>query len=127
MIKINNFRLVIMLIIFSAPPFFINIFAQETGNETFNKGVKSVDVGGKSSGFSSEEYWQHISGGNSYITKGDYHLAIKQYQQALQIDLSNATAYVGLGSAYLALKEYQKALVNYEKSIQIDPENATIY
>lgn len=56
-----------------------------------------------------------------YHGLGELDLAIKEFQQALQLNDKHAASYNNLGNVYAESKQYQLAQENYHKSLKIDP------
>lgn len=59
--------------------------------------------------------------------KGDYRGAIADYDQAIQLDRKNASAYVNRGVARHELGDKKGAIADYDKAIQLNPKNALDY
>lgn len=64
---------------------------------------------------------EHLALGVAYERKGDFDLAIREYEKALREDDSYFQAWVNLGNARLAKKEYGKARDDYLKALSIRP------
>ncbi len=56
-----------------------------------------------------------------------YNEALANYEQAIQSDPQDATAYLGKGFVLCRLRRYKEALTAYEQAIQFDPHDATAY
>jgi tetratricopeptide (TPR) repeat protein len=56
-----------------------------------------------------------------------YNEAIRDFDQAIQLNPINATAYFERGNALYNLKRYEEALQAFDQAIQLDPVNATAY
>lgn len=63
----------------------------------------------------------------TYEEMGKLSLAIKQYQNCLQIEKNSAAIYLNLGNAYYRVGEEKKAVSIYEKALEVDPNYADIY
>jgi lipoprotein NlpI len=61
------------------------------------------------------------------LRKGDNDRAIKDYNQAIQLDLKVANTYVGRGLAYEFKGDYDRAIKDYNQAIQLDPKFASAY
>jgi len=61
--------------------------------------------------------------GDKLFAMHDYDGAVRAYQQALQLDASQATPWLALGDAYLALEDYTQALRAYEQAMFINPND----
>lgn len=66
----------------------------------------------------------HTDLGAAYLQQGKYEIAISEFSEAIQIDLSYALAYNGMGLVQAALGEDVKADANYRKSIDLQPNNS---
>lgn len=66
---------------------------------------------------------EHLALGVAYERKGDYDLAIREYEKALRQDGSYFQAWVNLGNVRLAKKEYGKAREDYLKALAIRPDD----
>ena len=62
-------------------------------------------------------------GGAAYQT-GGYEDAQRSFDNAIDIDQQNATAWLGKGFALSALNKYDEAIESYNKSIEIESQNA---
>ncbi len=56
-----------------------------------------------------------------------YVMAFEAYGRAIQLDPSNAVAYVGKGNCLRKLKNCWAALFFYERAIELDPNNVSAY
>ena len=65
--------------------------------------------------------------GISYAVKGQWAEAISDYNKAIEINPSFATAYTGRGYAYLNKGQYDKAISDFNKAIEINPRDAIAY
>jgi tetratricopeptide (TPR) repeat protein len=75
-----------------------------------------------------------VGAGNAAIRQGDYNAATQLFQQAIQRDPSNATAYYDLGTVFQSERRNSDALAQYAKALAYDPKmvpaifnQATIY
>jgi tetratricopeptide (TPR) repeat protein len=62
----------------------------------------------------------YINRGNAYNTKGDYDRAIKDYNDALQLDPNFVDAYIDLADVYTKKGDYDRAIEVCNKAIQLD-------
>jgi len=69
----------------------------------------------------------HNGLGNAYGRKGEYDLAIKQFDLSIVLNPKSSAAYHGLGSAYGKKGEYNRAIVCYDKSIALNSSRASVY
>jgi len=63
----------------------------------------------------------------SYLKAKRYQEALVAFEQAIQLDHTNALFYNGKGLALDNLKRYQEALLAYDRAIQLDPKNSMTY
>ena len=59
--------------------------------------------------------WQH---------KGEYDIAIKDYNEAIRINPESSSAYNNRGNCYLIKKKYDKAIADYGEALRISPKSA---
>lgn len=67
---------------------------------------------------------EHLNLGVAYEQKGEYDLAIREYESASK---QISVAYFYLGNAYFLKSEYDKAEASYRKAIRKDPGLADAY
>jgi stress-induced-phosphoprotein 1 len=70
-----------------------------------------------------------ISKGQEKYKQGDYHGAIKLFEDAIDLDASNYKAYFSRAMCYAEMNQQKDALKDYTMSIKLSPENdrATLY
>lgn len=73
---------------------------------------------------SAEEY---ISLGGAKAKRQDFHGAIANYTQALQIRPNNPDAHFRRGVAFNIVKDYQAALDDFNQLLRLSPKNAVAY
>lgn len=66
---------------------------------------------------------EHLALGVAYERKGEFDLAIREYEKALRKDDSYFQAWVNLGNVRLSKKEYGKAREDYLKALAIRPRD----
>ena len=81
---------------------FTNVFAQDAGEESLDRG------------------W-------IYIIAGNYDQAISDFNKAIQLRPNDALAYYGLGSAYSIKRDYSQARSEFNKAIKLDPNYGDAY
>jgi len=70
---------------------------------------------------------EHRIKGNELFQAGKFPEAVKEYDEGLKRDPSNAKIYANRGTAYLKLLEYPSALRDLEKCLSIDPTYVKAY
>jgi tetratricopeptide (TPR) repeat protein len=63
----------------------------------------------------------HLYGGKAYVARGNYELAIQEYQEAIEIVPDHLQANHGLGIVYMDLQQYDLAEQTFKKVLGIDP------
>lgn len=61
--------------------------------------------------------------GDAYQAKGQYDLAIQDYDQAIPADPQFSNAFSGRGDAYQAKGQYDRAVQDYDQAIRLSPNN----
>ena len=70
---------------------------------------------------------QKLDEGNELYNKKNYRDAISKYDEVIQINPNNVTAYYIRGNAYKELKNYKVAIADYDKAIELNPNFAEAY
>jgi tetratricopeptide (TPR) repeat protein len=65
--------------------------------------------------------------GNAYTTKGEYDLAIRDYDQSIKLNPMYAKPFNNRGVAYQKKGEYDLAVENFDAAIKIDPNYADAF
>jgi lipoprotein NlpI len=65
--------------------------------------------------------------GNAYATKGQYDLAIADFDQAITINPNEAITFRARGSVYLTQGRYERAIVDFDIAISRDPNDAAAF
>jgi PQQ-dependent catabolism-associated CXXCW motif protein len=65
--------------------------------------------------------------GNQLFNDKQYDQSIKEYDQAIKLDRSNALYFTNRGNAYSLIKDYRRALDDYGQAIMRDSKNADLY
>ena len=65
--------------------------------------------------------------GHAYLLKGEYGLAIKDFNKALKIAPEYKITYFNRAAAYKAKGEYGLAIKDYTKALEIDPKYPEAY
>lgn len=73
------------------------------------------------------ETTSHYLQGNDWINKCQYDLAIKKFDEAIQLDSNYAAAYQGRGVAYAYKDEDKMAIDNFSEAIETSQYNAKSY
>ena len=69
----------------------------------------------------------YLNRGTAYFTLGEYSLAMKDFNKAIEIFPDYVKAYNNLGSVYGKLGRYDLALKQYDRSLFINPNNPLTY
>ena len=63
----------------------------------------------------------YLNRGLRYDYKGDYDLALADYNQAIEIDPTFAKAFNNRGGTYTKMKDYERAIADFDAAIRLDP------
>ena len=69
----------------------------------------------------------HYNQGATHLKQGDYDQAIRDFDEAINIDPGLALAFNNRGMAYVAKGNYDQAIRDFAKAIEIDPGLAEAY
>ncbi len=69
---------------------------------------------------------EHADLASIYEEKGEYDLAIKEAEEALNNDPGNLKALISIGNSHLQKGEYKKAGRYYKKALKLDPKNGDL-
>ena len=69
----------------------------------------------------------YINRGHTYVNLKLNDLALKDFEQAIQLNPNHPIAYMNRGACYMYLGSNEQALNDYNMAIQIDPQYATAY
>ena len=59
--------------------------------------------------------------------KGEFGLALADYNKSLEIKADNAVAYLGRGRAHYNLKEYDLSVKDFDKAVELNPKDSAAY
>jgi TonB family protein len=59
--------------------------------------------------------------------KGEFNLAVADYNKSLEMKADNAIAYLGRGKAHLNLKSYDLSVKDFDKALEINPKDTTAF
>lgn len=68
---------------------------------------------------------RHARKGTEYAEQGKFDLAIKELDQAIQLDAKNALVFSVRGTVRFRMKEYDKAITDLDEAIRRSPDKAT--
>lgn len=68
---------------------------------------------------------KHFNRGNEFYEKGNYAKAIKEYNEAIRIDLYNAELHNNLGLALRSIDDLDGAIEEYKEAIRLEPNYTT--
>ncbi|BES86818.1 cellulose biosynthesis protein BcsC [Pectobacterium araliae] len=74
----------------------------------------------------STQYWITIAEGDNALKANNLALARQKYQQARQMDSTNAYALIGLGDVAVASQNDTAAQQLYQQALQLEPNNDTV-
>jgi TonB family protein len=60
-------------------------------------------------------------------SKGEYDLAVSDYNKAIELNPKDPAAYLNRGRVYSDRKSYDLAILDYDKTIELDPKDSTAY
>jgi len=75
----------------------------------------------------SKESMEQGQKGAEYFKQGNFKEAIPYFQQAIQLDPNNFTAYWSLGISYNSLGDHKQAIKIYEKGIKSAPKYSALF
>lgn len=64
---------------------------------------------------------EHLRLGAIYESKGEYELALREYESAREIDNKEANAYFAMGNVYMKMKDFEQAEESYLRAIRLRP------
>ncbi|CAA9413334.1 MAG: hypothetical protein AVDCRST_MAG74-2775 [uncultured Pyrinomonadaceae bacterium] len=59
--------------------------------------------------------------------KGEFALAVEDYNKAIELNPKDAASYLNRGRAYSGRKNYDSAILDYNKTIELNPQDSTAY
>ncbi len=59
--------------------------------------------------------------------KGEFALAVEDYNKAIELNPKDAASYLNRGRAYSGKKNYDLAILDYNKTIELNPQDSTAY
>jgi tetratricopeptide (TPR) repeat protein len=65
--------------------------------------------------------------GNAYVTKSEYDLAIRDFDESIKADPERSKSYNNRGVAYQKKGEYDRALEDFDRSIKLESNSAVTY
>ena len=83
--------------------------------------IKKSKKSKKSSVIDPQSFSYLVNFGNDYVSKGEFDLAIEQYNKALAINPKHAGILANLGNSYVGKGEFDLAIEQYNKVLAIDP------
>lgn len=69
----------------------------------------------------------YVNSAKGYFRNGDYQEALDDYEQAIQIDRSDATLHEDKGDIQIVLKRFENALTSYETALRLTPESGPLW
>jgi len=69
----------------------------------------------------------YFNNGCDNASKGQYNIAIENYNKVIELDPKYVDAYYRRGNVYFSKGQYDLAIRDYNKAIEIDPQDACAY
>ncbi|MBV8555854.1 MAG: tetratricopeptide repeat protein [Planctomycetaceae bacterium] len=69
----------------------------------------------------------YLHRGSVWDAKGEYDIALADYNEAIRLDPNLAVAYTNRGVAWGHKQEYDKALADYNEAIRLDPQDTSAH
>jgi tetratricopeptide (TPR) repeat protein len=69
----------------------------------------------------------YVNRGDIWMEKGEYDIAISDFNEAIRLEPGDATPYCCRGIAWVGKKEYDKAIADSDEAIRIEPRFALAY
>ncbi|WP_158054542.1 tetratricopeptide repeat protein [Scytonema sp. HK-05] len=102
---------------------FYNFSAKNPAESFFNQGEQKSEKS-----YSQQNQAKNFfNQGKKKSGNGQYLGAVKDYNQAIQIDPNYTDAYIGRGDAHYFLKDYEAAIEDYTQVIRLVPDLADAY
>ena len=100
--------------------------AQEAGNYglAIDYYTRCIDAGGLTTEDLANTYSNR---GVAQYHKGDYDQAVRDYDEAIQLDPDDAESYYNRGLAHYHNAAYDQAVRDYDEAIRLDPDDAESY
>ncbi|MEZ5429033.1 MAG: TonB family protein [Pyrinomonadaceae bacterium] len=64
---------------------------------------------------------------NENIVRGEFDLAVGNYNKAIELNPQNTSIYVSRGQAFFNKKDYKLAVADYDKAIELNPNEVSAY
>lgn len=64
---------------------------------------------------------------DAHMVKGEYDLAIANYNKVIQLNPKSSESYLSRGLSYFNKKSYEQAVSDYNKAIELDPKEPIAY
>ena len=95
--------------------------------EDRTKAIKLYDEGIRRNPNHPKLYFAYVGRGNNYGDRGDYSLALQDYNRALALNPIFSIAYFNRGYTYVQLKKYPDALTDFDEAIALSPGDEKAY
>lgn len=68
-----------------------------------------------------------LESGTAHLDKGEYDLAIRDFDEAIRLDSVSADAYRNRGIAFRGKEDFDRAIQDYDKAVTLAPNDARIF
>lgn len=75
----------------------------------------------------SYQFKRHSEMADAYLRNGDYDKAVREYTEAIKLNMKAAEAYKGRGQAYERNNDFASALADYDKAIELTKSDPKLY
>jgi len=84
--------------------------------------ITNISCSGDKKSIEDIEFKKHYDLGSKYYKERKYQEAIKEFEQAANINPKIADSYFKIGRSYNRLLKYEESIKSYEKGLQINPD-----
>jgi tetratricopeptide (TPR) repeat protein len=84
--------------------------------------ITNISCSGDNKSIEDIKFKKHYNLGSKYYKERKYQEAIKEFEQAANINPKSADSYFKIGRSYNRLLKYEQSIKSYEKGLQINPD-----